>query len=66
MPIDTSAVGKELTPGTFEYTQQDVILYALGVGATPDELDFVYEKNLKVLPTFAVIPAERIYGLPRA
>ena len=31
------------------------MLYALGVGAT--ELDFVYERSLKALPTFAVIPA---------
>ena len=31
------------------------MLYALGVGAT--ELPFIYERNLKVLPTFAVIPA---------
>jgi acyl dehydratase len=33
------------------------MLYALGVGATAQDLDFVYEKNLKVLPTFAVIAA---------
>jgi acyl dehydratase len=57
MPIDTSAVGKQLAEQTFEYTERDVMLYALGVGATTDELPFVYEKNLKVLPTFAVIPA---------
>ena len=57
MALDLSAIGKELPPTTFEYTERDVMLYALGVGATTDELDFVYEKNLKVLPTFAVIPA---------
>jgi acyl dehydratase len=35
------------------------MLYALGIGAgvEPDELDFVYERNLKVIPTFCVIPA---------
>jgi acyl dehydratase len=57
MAIDTSAVGKQLPAQTFEYTERDVMLYALGVGATTDELDFVYEKRLKVLPTFAVVPA---------
>lgn len=57
MPLDLSAVGKELPPTTFTYDERDVMLYALGVGATTDELDFVYEKNLKVLPTFGVIPA---------
>ena len=62
MPIDLSAVGKEMPPSTFEYTEQDVMLYALGVGATTDELDFVYEKNLKVLPTYAVIAGMSAMG----
>jgi len=57
MPIDASAVGKQLPQTTFEYTDRDVMLYALGVGCTTAELPFVYEKDLKVLPTFAVIPA---------
>jgi len=57
MALDLSAVGKELPPSTYEYTDREVMLYALGVGATTDELAFVYEKDLKVLPTFAVIPA---------
>jgi acyl dehydratase len=57
MAIDASAVGKELPAQTYEYTDRDIILYALGVGATTKELPFVYEKNLQVLPTFAVIPA---------
>ena len=48
------ALGIELPPTTFEYDDRDVMLYAVGVGAT--ELDFVFERNLKVLPTFAVIP----------
>jgi acyl dehydratase len=44
------------------YTQKDAMLYALGVGlgvdpSDRDQLDFVYEKNLKVLPTFAVVLA---------
>jgi acyl dehydratase len=42
------------------YTEKDAILYALGLGfgqdpTRADELAFVYEKNLKVLPTFAVV-----------
>ncbi len=57
MALDLSAVGKELPASTYEYNNRDVMLYALGVGATTDDLPFVYEKNLKVLPTFAVIPA---------
>ena len=57
MAIDLSAIGKQLNPATFDYTDRDVMLYALGVGATTSELAFVYEKNLKVLPTFGVVPA---------
>ena len=42
------------------YTEKDAMLYALGLGfgqdpTRADELAFVYEKNLKVLPTFAVV-----------
>jgi acyl dehydratase len=42
------------------YGAKDCILYALGVGLghdpmNEDELAFVYEKNLKVLPTMAVV-----------
>src|SRR5438445_6522597 len=54
-PLGPDASGIELPPTTFEYTDRDVMLYAIGVGAT--ELDFVYERSLKVLPSFAVIPA---------
>ena len=42
------------------YTEKDAILYALGIGLgrdplDEDELPFVYEKSLKVLPTFAAV-----------
>jgi acyl dehydratase len=57
MPVNLSAVGKKLGSVTHAYTERDVMLYALGVGAGPDELQFVYERDLKVLPTFAVIPS---------
>lgn len=38
------------------YTSKDVILYALGIGAGPEELEFIYEGTpggLKVYPSFA-------------
>src|SRR5262245_17081552 len=57
MPVDLSAVGKKLGSVTHTYSERDVMLYALGVGAGTDELQFTYERELKVLPTFAVIPA---------
>jgi len=56
-------VGHVFEPLTFQYTERDACLYALGVGAPADPLDqdelqFVYElsgRSFKVLPTFAVL-----------
>ena len=52
------------------YGPKDCILYALGLGLgqdplNRDELVFVYEKNLKVLPTFAVMMGYSAYWLRR-
>lgn len=57
MPIDPSAVGAKGDPVERSWNSKDCLLYAVGVGAGRDygELDFVYEKDQKVLPTFAVI-----------
>ncbi len=58
MPLDLSAVGAKCEPQEFKYTWKDVVLYALGIGATKDELDYLYEaKGPKVYPSFAVVPA---------
>lgn len=49
----------------FQYTWKDVVLYALGIGAQVDELDFVYEKapgGLKVFPSFAAIAGGGLMG----
>lgn len=62
MPIDPSkALGADLGEGENSWEPDDVILYHLGVGAGASptdagELEYTYEKNLKVLPSFAVIP----------
>jgi acyl dehydratase len=56
MGLNLEVVGKKMGPVSFSYNQDSVILYALGIGAGVDELDLVYEKNLKVFPTFAVVP----------
>ena len=62
MPIDPKkALGAKLDALPYEYTDRDVMLYALGVGAgvppTADEqLQFCFENDLKVLPTFGVVP----------
>jgi acyl dehydratase len=57
MPVNLDIIGKKLDASVYEYAEKDVMLYALGVGCGPDDLRFVYEQDLQVLPTFAVIPA---------
>ena len=50
----------EIAPAEQAYGPRDCMLYALGVGLghnplNADELAFVYERNLKVLPTMATV-----------
>jgi acyl dehydratase len=57
MALDLSLVGKPGAPTRYTYTWKDPVLYALGVGAKRDELDYLYEgRGPKVLPSFAVVP----------
>ncbi|MET9229101.1 MaoC/PaaZ C-terminal domain-containing protein [Lentzea sp. NPDC003310] len=54
MPIDPAvAVGAELPEVKFSWAESDVLLYHLALGAT--ELRYVYERGLRVLPTFGVV-----------
>jgi acyl dehydratase len=63
MAIDPDrALGAELSPCTHRWDSDNVILYHLGVGAgtpptDPQELAYTYEPKLRVLPSFAVLPA---------
>ena len=54
MALNMDAIGKKIGPLKKEYDWRDVVLYALGVGAGADELDYTYEKNLKVIPSFSI------------
>ncbi len=70
MPIDVSkALDAPLPDGSYSWDTDDVILYHLGVGAgvpatDPNELEYVYEANLKVLPSFAsVVPFGAMMGV---
>lgn len=54
MALNPKAVGMDLDPVVREYTWKDVVLYALGVGAGFSDLDYCYEKNLKVIPSFSI------------
>ena len=64
--LNLDVIGKETEERTFKYTWKDVILYNLGIGAQPDELKFVYERNpggVHVFPSYACIIAGS--GFPR-
>jgi NAD(P)-dependent dehydrogenase (short-subunit alcohol dehydrogenase family)/acyl dehydratase len=54
MALNMEAIGKPIGPIKKDYSWKDVVLYALGVGAGFDELDYTYEKNLKVIPSFSI------------
>ncbi|HEX9296038.1 MAG TPA: MaoC/PaaZ C-terminal domain-containing protein [Polyangiaceae bacterium] len=57
MALDSSAVGFTTAPSRFAYDWKTVVLYALGVGATRDELDYLYEeRGPRVYPSFGVCP----------
>lgn len=61
MPIDPElAIGAQLGEREFSWTESDVLLYHLGIGAGRNpgdraELRYVYESDLHVLPSFAVV-----------
>jgi acyl dehydratase len=58
MSLDPSLVGLRTDARELEYDFRTVVLYALGIGAKKDELDYLYEgRGPKVFPTFAVVPA---------
>ncbi len=60
MAIDTARLAAHVLPEiAHSYVERDAILYALGVGLGADPIDkddlaFLYEAGLSVLPTFAV------------
>lgn len=62
MPVDIERVlGAPLPGSTYNWTEDDIILYHLGIGAgvpptDPAELRYTYEGDLQVLPTFGTIP----------
>ena len=45
--------GADLGTKALHYAPRDAILYALAVGARAEDLDLVYERDLRVLPTMA-------------
>lgn len=58
-PNDTGAwAGRSLGEREVGWDERDAIVFALAVGARPDRLDLVFERDLRVLPTFALTLAQ--------
>lgn len=56
-----TALGSELPGGSYSWSEDDIILYNLSVGAgaaptDPGELRYAYEAELHAIPTFGTIP----------
>ncbi|MFZ5572767.1 MAG: SDR family NAD(P)-dependent oxidoreductase [Thermodesulfobacteriota bacterium] len=54
MALNMDALGKKIGPVSKDYSWKDVVLYALGVGAGFSNLEYCYEKDLKVIPSFSI------------
>jgi acyl dehydratase len=57
MTLQLASVGSSVGPFEHTYSWSDIALYAVALGAGPQQLDFVLEPSPKVLPTWSVIPA---------
>ncbi|MET7769969.1 MaoC/PaaZ C-terminal domain-containing protein [Nocardia sp. NPDC005366] len=71
-------VGLDLGTRQVSYTESDAILYALAIGVPADDIPYVYERGLRVMPTYALplglwtadaasaagafVPAEALHG----
>ena len=54
--LEELLVGKKMEPRYMEYNWRDVALYALAVGAHKEDIQYYYEKDMKAIPTYGVIP----------
>lgn len=54
MGLNMEALGKTIGPIKKEYDWKDVAVYALGVGAGFDDIEYCWERKLKVIPTFSI------------
>lgn len=57
MALNLGAIGTTVGPFEHAYSWKDVALYALALGAGPEDSVLLLEPAPRVLPTFSVIPA---------
>lgn len=54
--LEEVLVGKKMEPRYLEYNWRDIALYNLAIGAKKEDIHYTYEKYLKAVPTYGVIP----------
>jgi NAD(P)-dependent dehydrogenase (short-subunit alcohol dehydrogenase family)/acyl dehydratase/putative sterol carrier protein len=54
MALNLDAIGKKIGPVEKPYSWKDLVLYAMGVGAGFEDLDYCFEQKLKVIPSFSI------------
>lgn len=54
MALNMEALGEPIGPINKQYSWKDAAIYALGVGAGFDDLEYCWERKLKVIPTFSI------------
>ncbi|MEJ2589455.1 MAG: SDR family NAD(P)-dependent oxidoreductase [Deltaproteobacteria bacterium] len=54
MALNLDAVGRKIGPKEKPYSWKDVVLYAMGVGAGFEDLEYCFEQKLKVIPSFSI------------
>lgn len=60
MAMDPSKVGSQSSTFVHQYDWRCQAIYALGIGAGPEQLEYLYERHpggMKAFPTYAVVPA---------
>ncbi len=54
MALNLDAVGRKIGPVEKDYSWKDLALYAMGVGAGFEDLEYCFEQKLKVIPSFSI------------
>jgi hypothetical protein len=54
MALNLDVIGRKIGPVEKPYTWKDLVLYAMGVGAGFEDLEYCFEQKLKVIPSFSI------------
>lgn len=61
--ITPEVIGTTTGKESWEYSWRDSAIYAVGVGAKEDEIEYQYEAGIKAIPTYAMVPVWGTFGI---